>query len=513
MARAAPSSATSARALPATRSSISAVAFLEAGGRLEDLAAARRAPLVRSRPRADPRRSRARATANRASWRRRFAQRSSRRSYSCFFQIGDGAMVLRRQGVYGVVFWPQSGEYANSTNFLTRQQFRKAARVRVRRRRLFRHRADDRRARTAGLAIRQSDSSRSFFRPFFPSPPGGRRFHRPQRMRSRRFLGSASVRERSDDDKTLILASLISTIDRRRSSTPSANRHSWVTRLGRGGEGSVYEVDGNPSLVVKVYHKTPLPDDQVAKLRAMSAIWSANLEADLRLAADDPVRSRRAQAVRPADVEDGRCPAAPRALRHDRPAAAIFPDVGWHHLVLAARNVAAAFNTLHAAGIVVGDVNQGNSARRQQDVRADDRLRFVPDRARRQDLHLPRRLAPLHAARVAGQAAPRRRADREPRSLRPGDADLSPAVRRSASVCRTVPRARATCRSRRRSPRAASRFPAIARRRKSIRRRRRCCSTTCRSRSAICSKRRFAPPQPRVMRPSPRAVDAANWSC
>ena len=37
-----------------------------------------------------------------------------------------------------------------------------------------------------------------------------------------------------------------------------------------------------------------------------------------------------------------------------------FPDVGWHHLVLAARNTAAAFNTLHSAGIVVGDVNQGN---------------------------------------------------------------------------------------------------------------------------------------------------------
>ena len=37
-----------------------------------------------------------------------------------------------------------------------------------------------------------------------------------------------------------------------------------------------------------------------------------------------------------------------------------FPDVGWHHLVLAARNTAAAFQTLHAANIVVGDVNQGN---------------------------------------------------------------------------------------------------------------------------------------------------------
>src|SRR3970282_1472692 len=37
-----------------------------------------------------------------------------------------------------------------------------------------------------------------------------------------------------------------------------------------------------------------------------------------------------------------------------------FPEVGWHHMVLAARNTAAAFQTLHSAGIVVGDGNQGN---------------------------------------------------------------------------------------------------------------------------------------------------------
>jgi DNA-binding helix-hairpin-helix protein with protein kinase domain len=37
-----------------------------------------------------------------------------------------------------------------------------------------------------------------------------------------------------------------------------------------------------------------------------------------------------------------------------------FPEVGWHHLVLAARNTAAAFHTVHSAGVVVGDVNQGN---------------------------------------------------------------------------------------------------------------------------------------------------------
>jgi len=36
---------------------------------------------------------------------------------SFFFQIGDGAITVGNNGVYGVVFWPQSGEYANVTQF------------------------------------------------------------------------------------------------------------------------------------------------------------------------------------------------------------------------------------------------------------------------------------------------------------------------------------------------------------------------------------------------------------
>lgn len=40
---------------------------------------------------------------------------------SIFFQIGDGAIVVGDPGTaeYGHVFWPQHGEFANQTNFLT----------------------------------------------------------------------------------------------------------------------------------------------------------------------------------------------------------------------------------------------------------------------------------------------------------------------------------------------------------------------------------------------------------
>lgn len=129
--------------------------------------------------------------------------------------------------------------------------------------------------------------------------------------------------------------------------------------VGRGGEGSVFEVDGNPSLAVKVYHKTPLPDDLVAKLRAMSAIWTPELEkiaAWPRTILFDPVH-RKPVGLLMSKLEGARqlheLYGTTNRRRH-------FPDAGWHHLLLAARNAAAAFNSLHAAGIVVGDVNQGN---------------------------------------------------------------------------------------------------------------------------------------------------------
>jgi DNA-binding helix-hairpin-helix protein with protein kinase domain len=129
--------------------------------------------------------------------------------------------------------------------------------------------------------------------------------------------------------------------------------------LGRGGEGSVYELASDPSLVVKVYHKTPLDEPHVAKLRAMTAVWSADLEkisAWPRTILFDPQHKQPCGLLM--SKMSGALPlhelyGTTNRRRH-------FPDSGWHHMVLAARNAAAAFNTLHSAGIVVGDVNQGN---------------------------------------------------------------------------------------------------------------------------------------------------------
>jgi Protein phosphatase 2C len=123
-----------------------------------------------------------------------------------FFQIGDGAIVLGSRGVYGVVFWPQSGEYANQTNFLTSDEYRS--------------RMDF--LSTTGhwsevalftdglerLALRFDSQTphAPFFDPLFRTVRAAEDLNVLSEQ-LRRFLGADSVQSRSDDDKTLILAS------------------------------------------------------------------------------------------------------------------------------------------------------------------------------------------------------------------------------------------------------------------------------------------------------------------
>src|SRR3954465_7619169 len=130
-------------------------------------------------------------------------------------------------------------------------------------------------------------------------------------------------------------------------------------QIGRGGEGGVYEIAGNPSLLAKVYHKKPLPEEQVAKLQAIVSCWSQDLETIAgwpRALLFDPV-SRKPTGILMTKMDGAHqlheLYGTTNRRRH-------FPEVGWHHLVLAARNTAAAFQTLHSGSIVVGDVNQGN---------------------------------------------------------------------------------------------------------------------------------------------------------
>jgi len=138
-----------------------------------------------------------------------------------------------------------------------------------------------------------------------------------------------------------------------------SNNETYIAgrELGRGGEGCVYELTGHTSQVLKIYNEPP--DSKLyEKLQLMTSMRTPALEAF---------------AAWPADVvkDEAGVPAGfimkkltgYTALHHafspmDRKR--LFPDKGYNFLVHVARNVATAFHRIHEAGIIAGDVNEGN---------------------------------------------------------------------------------------------------------------------------------------------------------
>ncbi len=129
--------------------------------------------------------------------------------------------------------------------------------------------------------------------------------------------------------------------------------------IGRGGEGSVFAVAGQPSLAAKVYHQIPLNTGHLDKLDAMVACRTSTLDA---IAAWPQTMVYSREPFEPCGILISRInDARPlHELYGTSTRRRYFPKVQWHHMVLAARNVAAAFDSLHEGGIIVGDVNQGN---------------------------------------------------------------------------------------------------------------------------------------------------------
>ena len=126
-------------------------------------------------------------------------------STSVFAQIGDGAIVIPMDDGFRCVFWPQSGEYANTTNFVTDDDFADKLAFDAQNTRI-----DECVVFTDGLerlALRFDDRTvhRRFVEPMLRnmrSVESTDHFFEPLRT----FLASPRVNERTDDDKTLILA-------------------------------------------------------------------------------------------------------------------------------------------------------------------------------------------------------------------------------------------------------------------------------------------------------------------
>ena len=126
-----------------------------------------------------------------------------------FIQIGDGAIVTWDGDEYRPVFWPQSGEFANTTNFLTDAHFEESLECSR-----WDQRVDELAIFSDGLerlALRFIDQTvhEPFLSPFFTllrETEVPDKYFEPLRS----FLDSPMVNERTDDDKTLILATRLS---------------------------------------------------------------------------------------------------------------------------------------------------------------------------------------------------------------------------------------------------------------------------------------------------------------
>jgi hypothetical protein len=127
-----------------------------------------------------------------------------------FMQIGDGAIVTSGSDdsdEYNWIFWPQQGEYANITNFSTDE----AAAERLEYS-LVDHRIDELAIFTDGLQglalhYQSRKAHTPFFQPMFawlrPISVG---YSEKLSASLSSFLNSQKVNDRTDDDKTLILA-------------------------------------------------------------------------------------------------------------------------------------------------------------------------------------------------------------------------------------------------------------------------------------------------------------------
>ncbi|HEV3436661.1 MAG TPA: protein phosphatase 2C domain-containing protein, partial [Gemmata sp.] len=124
-------------------------------------------------------------------------------------QLGDGAAVVSKDERYLPVFWPQSGEYANTTYFLTDPSFEKHVEFAR-----WDEMVSEFAIMTDGLQRLALDYStklghRGFFHPLFRDLRASVASDQLDGPLAE-FLDCPRVNQRTDDDKTLILATRLS---------------------------------------------------------------------------------------------------------------------------------------------------------------------------------------------------------------------------------------------------------------------------------------------------------------
>ncbi|CAM3243008.1 hypothetical protein SB6411_05144 [Klebsiella spallanzanii] len=128
--------------------------------------------------------------------------------------------------------------------------------------------------------------------------------------------------------------------------------------LGKGGEGSVFEVAERRDSVAKIYH-TPPDNLKQAKLSFMAATADEQLFSYIAWPQTTLHAGRGGRVVgflmpKVTGKEPIHMVYSPAHRRQH------YPDSAWDFLLYVARNIAASFETVHAHGHIVGDVNQNS---------------------------------------------------------------------------------------------------------------------------------------------------------
>lgn len=137
--------------------------------------------------------------------------------WAWFMQIGDGAIIVQPTPAdpFEVVFWPDNGEYANQTYFLTDVPDAHIH-VRLDERPIERASLITDGLQTLALVLAEQRAHPPFFMPMFgtveAAPDEGERAHLALTPALSQFLDSRPINARTNDDKTLILASRVSQI-------------------------------------------------------------------------------------------------------------------------------------------------------------------------------------------------------------------------------------------------------------------------------------------------------------
>ncbi len=137
----------------------------------------------------------------------------------------------------------------------------------------------------------------------------------------------------------------------------NGNPVNFSQKLGEGGEGAVFDVEGKPNIVAKIYHETIHPRKE-EKLRSMVLLKNESLQ-NIAAWPVETLQTKRGKIsgfIMPKIT--GYKPIhelySPKSRRQE------FPHADWRFLLHVAANAARAVSVIHQNGHVIGDLNHGN---------------------------------------------------------------------------------------------------------------------------------------------------------